>query len=86
MCIPRLIENDIAATMVSFGFNSALSFTIGMLDRLGQAAQVCPAKLQSVEVLGEQAGWLAWQAGIAVCADGESSRAPPVISKMWQGD
>ena len=31
VCIPRSIENDIAATMVSFGFNSALSFTIEML-------------------------------------------------------
>jgi 6-phosphofructokinase 1 len=27
VCIPRSIENDIAATMVSLGFNSALSFT-----------------------------------------------------------
>ena len=39
MCIPRSIENDIAATAVSFGFNSALSFTIEMLDRVRQAAQ-----------------------------------------------
>ena len=34
VCVPRSIENDIAATMVSFGFNSALSFTIEMLDRV----------------------------------------------------
>ena len=68
MCIPRSIENDIAATMVSFGFNSALSFTIEMLDRVRQAAQSA-RKIGVVEVLGEQAGWLALQAGIAVCAD-----------------
>jgi ATP-dependent phosphofructokinase / diphosphate-dependent phosphofructokinase len=68
VCIPRSIENDIAATMVSFGFNSALSFTIEMLDRARQAAQSA-RKIAVVEVLGAQAGWLALQAGIAVCAD-----------------
>ena len=68
VCIPRSIENDIAATAVSFGFNSALSFTIEMLDKARQAAQSA-RKIAVVEVLGEQAGWLALQAGIAVCAD-----------------
>jgi len=68
VCIPRSIENDIAATAVSFGFNSALSFTIEMLDRVRQAAQSA-RKIAVVEVLGQQAGWLALQAGIAVCAD-----------------
>ena len=68
VCIPRSIENDIAATMVSFGFNSALSFTIEMLDRVRQAAQSA-RRIGVVEVLGAQAGWLALQAGIAVCAD-----------------
>jgi 6-phosphofructokinase 1 len=68
VCIPLSIENDIAATMVSFGFNSALSFTIEMLDRVCQAAQSA-RRIGVVEVLGEQSGWLALQAGIAVCAD-----------------
>jgi 6-phosphofructokinase len=68
VCVPRSIENDIAATMVSFGFNTALSFTIEMLDRVRQAAQSA-RKIAVVEVLGEQAGWLALQSGIAVCAD-----------------
>ena len=68
VCVPRSIENDIAATTVSFGFNTALSFTIEMLDRVRQAAQSA-RKIGVVEVLGEQAGWLALQAGIAVSAD-----------------
>jgi 6-phosphofructokinase len=68
VCVPRSIENEIAATSVSFGFNSALSFTIEMLDRVRQAAQAA-RKIGVVEVLGETAGWLALQAGIAVCAD-----------------
>jgi 6-phosphofructokinase len=68
VCVPRSIENEIAATMVSFGFNSALSFTIELLDRVRQAARAA-RKIGVVEVLGEQAGWLALQAGVAVCAD-----------------
>ena len=68
VCIPRSIENDIAGTMVSFGFNSALSFTIEMLSRARQGAQSA-RRIGVVEVQGEQAGWLALQAGIAVCAD-----------------
>jgi 6-phosphofructokinase 1 len=68
VCIPRSIENDIAGTMVSFGFNSALSFTIEMLDRVRQAAHSA-RQIGVVEVQGEQSGWLALQAGIAVVAD-----------------
>ena len=68
VCIPRSIENDIAATMVSFGFNSALSFTIEMLDRVSQGV-MSARRIGVVEVLGGQSGWLALQAGIAVVAD-----------------
>ena len=68
VCIPRSIDNDIASTSVSFGFNSALSFTIEMLDRARQSARSA-RKIAVVEVQGEQAGWIALQAGIAVCAD-----------------
>ena len=68
VCVPRSIENDIAATMVSFGFNSALSFTIEMLDRAREAAR-SSRQIGVVEVQGEQAGWLALQAGTAAGAD-----------------
>ena len=67
-CIPRSIENDIATTSVSFGLNSALSFSIDMVDRAPQAAQAA-SRIGVVEVLGDQAGWIALQAAIAVCAD-----------------
>ena len=68
VCIPKSIENDIAATSISFGFNSALSFTIEMLARAKQAAKSA-RKIAVVEVIGAQAGWLALQSGIAVSAD-----------------
>ena len=68
VCVPRSVENDIDATMKSFGFSSALSFTIEMLDRVREAAR-SSGHIGVVEVQGEQAGWLALQAGIAAGAD-----------------
>jgi len=68
VCIPRSVENDMAATAVSFGFNSALSFTIEMLDRAKGAAKSAQ-KVAVIEVLGAQSGWLALQSGTAVLAD-----------------
>jgi 6-phosphofructokinase len=68
VCVPRSVENDISSTAVSFGFNSTLTLTIEMLDRARKAAQSA-RKIAVVEVMGEQAGWLALQSGIAVSAD-----------------
>lgn len=68
VCVPTSVENDVAATQLSFGFNSALSFAVDMLERVRQAAQSAQ-KIGVVEVLGEHSGWLALQAGTAVCAD-----------------
>ena len=70
VCIPRSIENDIAGPpWCPMGFNSTLSFTIEMLRSGSSGGPVCSRRIGVVEVLGEQAGWLALQAGIAVCAD-----------------
>ena len=68
VCVPRSIENEIASTSVSFGFNTALTFTIEMLDRARLAAKAAH-KIAVVEVQGGEAGWIALQAGIAVAAD-----------------
>jgi 6-phosphofructokinase 1 len=68
VCVPKSVENDVAATMLSFGFNSALSFVAEMLERCRQAAQSA-RRIGVVEVLGDHSGWLALQAGMAVCAD-----------------
>src|SRR5512139_813992 len=54
-CVPKSVENDVAATMLSFGFNSALSFVAEMLERCRQAAQSA-RRIAVVEVLGEHAG------------------------------
>src|SRR5512136_2675708 len=68
VCVPKSVENDVTATMLSFGFNSALSFVEEMLERAREAAQSA-RRIAVVEVLGEHSGWLALQAGMAVCAD-----------------
>jgi ATP-dependent phosphofructokinase / diphosphate-dependent phosphofructokinase len=68
VCIPKSIENDIAATALSFGYNSALSVTTETLDRIRTAARDV-RKLAVVEVPGREAGWLALQSGIAARAD-----------------
>jgi 6-phosphofructokinase 1 len=68
VCVPKSVENDLSLTLLSFGFNSALSFATEMLERVRQAAESA-RKIGVVEVLGEHAGWLALQAGMAACAD-----------------
>ena len=68
VCVPKSVQNDVAATMLSFGFNSALSFVTEMLQRCREAARSAH-QIAVVEVTGEQTGWLALQSAIAVCAD-----------------
>ena len=84
VCIPRSVENDIAATAISFGFNSALSVTIEMLNKAYQAAKSA-RKIAVVEVLGEQAGWIALQAGIAARADAVLIPEIPCTLKLLAG-
>jgi 6-phosphofructokinase len=68
VCIPKSLENDVQATALSFGFNSALSFVAELLERARIAAE-STRQIGVVEVMGENSGWLALQAGIAICAD-----------------
>jgi 6-phosphofructokinase 1 len=68
VCIPRSMENDMAATALSFGFNSALSFTIEMLDHALDGAK-SSQKIGVIEVNGAKSGWLALQSATAVLAD-----------------
>ena len=68
ICVPKSVENDVAATALSFGYNSALSYTTETLERVRTVARDVH-RITVVEVLGHQAGWLALQSGMAVCAD-----------------
>jgi 6-phosphofructokinase 1 len=66
--VPKTIDNDLDATVMTFGFNSAVSFATECLDRLHVTAQA-HRRLIVVEVMGRHAGWIALNAGIAGGAD-----------------
>ena len=68
VCVPASVENDVAATDLSFGFNTTLSASVNLLDSARNAAQ-SSRKFGVVEVLGEHTGWLALQSAIAVGAE-----------------
>ena len=67
-CVPTAVEHDLAAVASSLGFDSALNKVTDTLDRARHAARTARCIIVA-EVLGEDAGWLALRAGMAVLAD-----------------
>jgi ATP-dependent phosphofructokinase / diphosphate-dependent phosphofructokinase len=66
--VPKTIDNDLDATEVTFGFDTAVSFATECLDRLHTTAE-SHNRVMIVEVMGRYAGWIALHAGIAGSAD-----------------
>jgi len=62
--VPKTIDNDLQATVVTFGFDSAVSFATECIDRLHATAE-SHRRVIVVEVMGRYAGWIAIHAGIA---------------------
>lgn len=62
--IPKTIDNDLSATDVTFGYNTAVEVVMEALDRLHTTAESHHRAL-IVEVMGRDAGWIALEAGIA---------------------
>lgn len=62
--VPKTIDNDLQATVVTFGFDSAVSFATECIDRLHATAE-SHRRVMVVEVMGRYAGWIALHAGIA---------------------
>jgi 6-phosphofructokinase 1 len=62
--VPKTIDNDLAGTDVTFGFDSACTAATDAVDRLHTTAQA-HHRVMFVEVMGRYAGWLALHAGIA---------------------
>lgn len=65
--IPGTIDNDIASTDYTIGFDTAMNTAMEMVDRLRDTTQ-SHERCSVVEVMGRHAGWIALQAGIAVGA------------------
>ncbi len=66
--VPKTIDNDLDQTVVTFGFNTAVSFATECLDRLHSTA-ASHRRVIVVEVMGRYAGWIALECGIAGTAD-----------------
>jgi len=66
--LPKTIDNDVAMTDVSFGFNTALGIATEAVDRLHSTAH-SHHRIILVETMGHRAGWLALGAGVAGGAD-----------------
>jgi len=66
--LPKTIDNDVALTDTTFGFDTALQIATEAIDRLHSTA-TSHNRIIVVEVMGHRAGWLALGAGIAGGAD-----------------
>lgn len=66
--VPKTIDNDLDETVVTFGFDTAVSFAVECLDRLHSTAS-SHRRVLVVEVMGRYAGWIALEAGVAGSAD-----------------
>ncbi len=66
--VPKTIDNDLDGTVVTFGFDSAVSFATECIDRLHSTAEA-HQRTMVVEVMGRYAGWIALESGVASSAD-----------------
>ena len=66
--LPKTIDNDVAMTDVTFGFDTAMEIATEAIDRLHSTAH-SHHRIIVVELMGHNAGWLALGAGIAGGAD-----------------
>ncbi len=66
--VPKTIDNDLAATDLTFGFDTALQVATEAIDRLHTTAE-SHHRVMVVEVMGRHAGWIALQSGLAGGAD-----------------
>jgi phosphofructokinase-like protein len=66
--VPKTIDNDLAATDMTFGFDTALQVATEAIDRLHTTAE-SHHRVMVVEVMGRHAGWIALHSGLAGGAD-----------------
>lgn len=66
--VPKTIDNDLNATDVTFGFDTAVNIATEAIDRLHTTAE-SHHRIMVVEVMGRHAGWIAIHSGIASGAD-----------------
>ena len=66
--VPKTIDNDVACTEITFGYNTAVSVASEALDRLHTTGET-HHRIMVLEVMGRYAGWIALESAIAGGAD-----------------
>ena len=66
--VPKTIDNDLSGTVVTFGFDTAVTVATDAIDRLHSTAEA-HERVFVVEVMGRYAGWIALHAGVSATAD-----------------
>ena len=66
--VPKTIDNDLSATDVTFGFDTAIQIATEAVDRLHTTAE-SHDRVMVCEVMGRHAGWIALHSGMAGGAD-----------------
>ncbi|NLW78920.1 MAG: 6-phosphofructokinase [Ruminococcaceae bacterium] len=87
ICIPGTIDNDIACTDYTIGYDTAMNTAIQMIDKLRDTTQ-SHERCSVVEVMGRNAGYIAANTGLAVGAlvtlipERETDVDKEIIAKM----
>ena len=66
--VPKTIDNDVAGTLFSFGFDTAVATATDAIDKLHSTAE-SHERVMVVELMGRDAGWIALHSGISASAD-----------------
>jgi len=66
--VPKTIDNDLSGTIITFGFDTAVSTATDAIDKLHSTAE-SHERVMVVEVMGRYAGWIALNSGISGSAD-----------------
>ena len=68
VCVPKTIDNDVAGTQRTFGFDTAVSTATEALDKLHSTAE-SHDRVLVVELMGRYAGWISLYTGLSGSAD-----------------
>jgi 6-phosphofructokinase 1 len=66
--VPKTIDNDVAGTLASFGFDTAVATATDAIDKLHSTTE-SHERVMVVELMGRDAGWIALHSGLAASAD-----------------
>jgi len=90
--VPKTIDNDLDKTVITFGFDTAVSFATSCIDRLHSTAEA-HQRVMVVEVMGRYAGWIALESGVSGTADAilipeipyDIHKVAQKIEERWKG-